>query len=73
MVQRDDRCMWFGEEGHCHVYKLILPALVLAAFGDLVMSVGMMALGTEITRVSKWKKRCAVLMCDWVQHSSGFG
>ena len=65
--------MWFGEEGHCLVYKLILPTLALAAFGELVISVGMMALGTEITRVSKWKKRCAVLMCDWVQHSSGFG
>ena len=41
------------------IYKLLLPAIVLAAFGDLMISVGMMALGTEITRMSKWKKRCA--------------
>ena len=52
--------MWFGEPGHCLVYKLMLPALVIAAFGDLMISVGMMALGTESSRMSKSKKRCAV-------------
>ena len=60
-VQRRDRCMWFGEEGHCLVYNLMLPALILAAFGDLAISVAMMALGTEITRTSKSKKRCATV------------
>ena len=58
--------MWFGEPGHCLVYKLILPPLILAALGDLVMSVAMVALGTEITRNSKRKKRCVVLECDCV-------
>ena len=59
-----DRIGACGEPGHCMVYKLILPALVIAAFGDLMISVGMNFLGTESTRMSKWKKRCAALKGD---------
>ena len=59
--------MWFGEPGHCLVYKLMLPALAVATFGDLMISVGMMALGAESTRMGKGKKRCAALKCSWGQ------
>ena len=65
--------MWFGEPGHCLVYKLMLPALVIAAFGDLMISVGMMALGTESSRMGKGKKRCAALKRDYVQLSKCCG
>lgn len=61
--------MWFGEEGHCVVYKLMLPALIVAVFGDLMITAGMLALGTEATRMSKSKKRCADLKWDHVQRS----
>ena len=53
-MQKDDSCLWFGVPGRCNVYNILLLWLVLCSPGDLVVSIGMMALGSESS-----KKRCA--------------
>lgn len=58
-MQKENGCIWFGHPNSCLVYNIILPALILAAMGDFMVSVGMIALGTEVTRMTKWKERCS--------------
>lgn len=58
-MQREDRCLWFGVPGHCSVYSVLLPSLVVCSLGDLFVSLGMMALGSESSETTKGKRKCA--------------
>ena len=59
-MQKQDGCIWFGHPDSCLVYNIVLPVLILAAVGDFMVSVGMLFLGTEATRMNKRKKQCGL-------------
>ena len=56
----------------CLTDSFLIPVLAIFSFSDLVISIGMMALGSESSKMTKWKKRCATrsrppTMCHCLQ------